>query len=282
MLSDEDFSMADASALLSVPIPTLRTWEARYGIGASRRSPGGHRRFTRGDITRLRAFRDQIHMGRRPKDAAKERSLAVRGGPSRSIERFMAAAQVFDGTQLQLVLDDASSAYGVETTLTEVALPAMRMIGQSWADGATDVAQEHFATKSLTSWLSLVPHEEGTRGPILTACGPEEQHSLGLDAYVSLLKLKGFQVKHLGAAVPADSVLLAIGLTNPLAVVIAAQMRSNLRATAALLRRVHKTYEVTLFYAGAAFAAPSTRRTLPGIYLGDDLPAGVRTISQIA
>src|SRR3954467_11332538 len=57
---------------LGVPPPTLRTWNLRYGIGPSRRSPGGHRRYDDADLRRLEEMNRLIHAGMPPADAARQ------------------------------------------------------------------------------------------------------------------------------------------------------------------------------------------------------------------
>ncbi|MER5418716.1 MerR family transcriptional regulator [Streptosporangium roseum] len=57
---------------LGVPAPTLRTWNLRYGIGPSRRSPGGHRRYDAGDLRRLEEMNRLIRSGVPAADAARE------------------------------------------------------------------------------------------------------------------------------------------------------------------------------------------------------------------
>ena len=48
---------------LGVPASTIRSWEARFGVGPSARTPGGHRRYTAGDVAQLRALRDLVSRG---------------------------------------------------------------------------------------------------------------------------------------------------------------------------------------------------------------------------
>ncbi|SFI47920.1 MerR HTH family regulatory protein [Streptosporangium canum] len=64
---------------LGVPAPTLRTWNLRYGIGPSHRSPGGHRRYDAGDLRRLEEMNRLIRAGVPAADAAREvlRAAAV-------------------------------------------------------------------------------------------------------------------------------------------------------------------------------------------------------------
>ena len=53
-------SIKDASALLGVPAPTLRSWERRYALPTTSRSPGGHRRYGQVELIQLRLMRDEI------------------------------------------------------------------------------------------------------------------------------------------------------------------------------------------------------------------------------
>ncbi|WP_169950028.1 MerR family transcriptional regulator [Microbispora sp. H11081] len=69
------YGIGAVSRRLGVPASTLRTWNLRYGIGPSRRSPGGHRRYDAADLRRLEEMNRLIRAGMPPADAAK---LALR------------------------------------------------------------------------------------------------------------------------------------------------------------------------------------------------------------
>ncbi len=43
------------AGLLGMPPSSLRAWQRRYGLGATKWSPGGHRRYVGEDLQRLRA-----------------------------------------------------------------------------------------------------------------------------------------------------------------------------------------------------------------------------------
>ncbi|GAA3176803.1 MerR family transcriptional regulator [Nonomuraea roseoviolacea] len=66
------YGIGAVSRRLGVPAPTLRTWNLRYGIGPSRRSPGGHRRYDRADLARLEEMSRLVHSGVPPADAARQ------------------------------------------------------------------------------------------------------------------------------------------------------------------------------------------------------------------
>lgn len=283
-LSSHTYSIAAVSRLLGVPVPTLRTWERRYGAGAPARSSGGHRRYTRADVSRLRVFRDALSQGHRPREAAALFSRELRGQGADLVRHFVDRAVHFDAPGMRAALDAGEETLGLESAIADVALPAMRSVGQSWADASIDVAQEHLATKVVTTWLSW--HDtlttRGTRGPIVIACGPDEQHTLGSDAFALIAKTRGWDVHNLGALVPGPSLIVAVAQAKPRAVIVTAHLRINRRSTIAALRPVAQISETKLFYAGGAFASTSARKSVPGTYLGDSVIGGADALEAAA
>lgn len=57
------WSIAHCAEMLGVAPSTLRTWERRYRLGPTRRSEGGHRRYTCEDIDRLELMRRLLAAG---------------------------------------------------------------------------------------------------------------------------------------------------------------------------------------------------------------------------
>ena len=62
-------SIAVVSELLGIPVPTIRSWERRYGLPAPRRTNGRHRRYGPSDLEQLRALRDLVTKGLTASDA---------------------------------------------------------------------------------------------------------------------------------------------------------------------------------------------------------------------
>jgi DNA-binding transcriptional MerR regulator len=54
---EEALSIQTVSERLGVPAPTLRSWERRYGVPDTPRSPGGHRRYSAEALNQLRRMR---------------------------------------------------------------------------------------------------------------------------------------------------------------------------------------------------------------------------------
>ena len=63
------YSIGVVSRMVGVPVPTLRTWEERYGLVIAVRSSGGQRRYTRRQVAQLSFVVEQLEQGFSPGDA---------------------------------------------------------------------------------------------------------------------------------------------------------------------------------------------------------------------
>lgn len=274
----------EVSRLLQVPAPTIRSWERRYGVPATGRSSGGHRRFFPAEITSLRLMRDEIARGRRAADAA----VVVRassGGeaPYQSmIDDFLRAAHRLDPAGVTALLDSAHGEVGLDAAIGGVLLPAMRHIGVWWQTGRCDVTHEHLATETIRAWLNRLLY----LGPqpwqpelVLLTCGPRDLHTIGLDAMSVLLAHRGWSCRLLGARTPVNSLAAAVDGTGAAAVVLASHLSIARRSAVEALRAVESS-GAALFYAGNAFTSRQGRQGVPGTYLGDDVVAAAELIAS--
>ncbi len=146
-----EMAISEASKLLGIPVPTIRSWERRYGFPSPARTDGKHRRYTLDEISTLRAVRDEITRGHPAREAvAIVRSGAATGGRrSEYLDRFTESAGVLDPDGVRRALEVATEIVGVERAIIEVALPGMREMGDRWRSGRCDVANEHLATQAV-------------------------------------------------------------------------------------------------------------------------------------
>src|SRR5918998_2594602 len=107
--AEEGLSIQTVSDRLGVPAPTLRSWERRYGVPDTPRSPGGHRRYSPEALHQLRLMRDEVALGRRAADAA--RAVREMVDPTKRtatrIAEFLSASEAMDPEGLRAVLDSA-------------------------------------------------------------------------------------------------------------------------------------------------------------------------------
>jgi DNA-binding transcriptional MerR regulator len=268
-----ELTIQQASRLLEVPAPTIRSWERRYGIPQANRSHGGHRRYTPEQVRLLRRMRDAIAQGQPAMSAA----ALVRGESSASepvVEAFLRAAHRLDPVGVRRVLDSSNHRLGLGRTIDEVLFPAMQQIGRDWQVGRCDVAHEHLATESARAWLAQLADEQPARTAtdemVLLACGPRDYHTLGVDAMAALLRQRGRDCRVLGACTPVESLFMAVRELAPAAVVLVSHMAVARRSAIEALR-VARRGHAHLFYAGNAFASRQARNAVPGTYLGNSL-----------
>ena len=253
----------------------------RFGLdafchnGGTDPSPEAH--LSLADLERMAAFRDLLSSGVPGPEAA-----SISTPPAGAIQPFLDAASRLDSLALHRILDAAAIAEGVEETVTTLLLPAMFRVGELWKARALDVGHEHLATQTVRSWLGR--RQAGVTpgqpiGSVVLAAPSGEHHTIGMEAFAALLALRGLRCSVLGANVPAESVRKVVEGTTADALVLSAQLRVNHGRAVATLRRL-SGLDISLFYAGRAFAARTSRRGVPGNYLGSDLSRAAEMVAE--
>ncbi len=277
------FAIAGVSEKLGIPVPTIRSWERRYGFPVPPRTNGKHRRYTDAEVEQLRAMRDAITQGH----AAREAVDLIRDGPRTEsavrpeVGALLRAAVALDPNRARAILNEAAEALGPDQAAVQVALPALHEVGSRWKAGTCDVASEHLMTEAVRAWLArlttFAPPAHGPL-PIVLSCGPKELHTVGLEAFAMILAIRRWAVLTLGASTPVDPLVRAVRETKAPAAVIVAQRSVHRRSTVGSIEAVDRLRGVRAFFAGAAFGSPASRRGVPGTYLGTDLVAAASTI----
>jgi DNA-binding transcriptional MerR regulator/methylmalonyl-CoA mutase cobalamin-binding subunit len=279
-----ELSIAQVAALVGIPAPTIRSWERRYGFPTPGRTSGRHRRYSRAEVDKLRSLRDELGKGHRVRDAIAllEHPEEAHPDAPRLVRLCLRGAMRLDRGFLLSALDDAAAALGVEGAIQHVILPSLREIGSWWQSGSAAVVNEHILSDVARAWMSkhrtLAP-APFRRGTVLLACGPEDLHTGGLEAFATVLARRGWRFVMLGAQTPADEIPSAARLMDASSVVIASHMAVARRAAVRSIQiAIRDGFDV--FYAGNAFAAKSNRRDLGGTYLGDDLIEASRSVER--
>jgi MerR family transcriptional regulator, light-induced transcriptional regulator len=278
--------ISTVARLLGVPVPTIRSWERRYGFPAPPRTDGQHRRYGHAELEQLRVLRDLVTRGHSTRDAvtlARAAGVTQAEADSSPADAIVAAAMALDPAALRATLDASAGRLGVEDTIRHAILPAMREIGSRWKAGRCDVGHEHLASEGVRAWLArqafLAPQPFRSR-PIVLACGPKDLHTIGLESFAVILARRGWPCRVLGAMTPPAALVATVRSTRAIAAVVTAQRSVTRRAAVAALESVGAVRGVHAFYAGDAFGAPAARRDVKGIYLGDDLAEATRVIES--
>ena len=277
-------SIATVSKVLDIPVPTIRSWERRYGFPTPSRTGGRHRRYTEREIEQLRDLRDLITRGHLARDAVARLSEASR--PHVEVDPtdpVLRSAMLLDSDGIRSALDAAAGRAGIELVIRDVVFPTMHEIGRRWKTGACDVEHEHLATESMRAWLArqrAMAPPAFRPDPVVLACGPKDLHSIGIEAFALVLSRRGWSCRVLGPMTPAAALVGTVRSIEAVAAVVTAQRGVTRRAAVEALAAVHAIPGVTGFYAGDAFAAPGARRDVPGTYLGEDVLAAAEVLES--
>lgn len=273
---DEQMQIAAVSSLLGIPVPTIRSWERRYGFPAPSRTRGSHRRYSMEDVEQLRKVRDEITRGHAAREAVEiVRSDETDERPrAQLLDRFLEAAMRLDPAALREILGRGAESLGVEATIRDVLLPAMREMGSRWKAGVCDTAHEHLATEAVRVWLarqSVMVPPPFRPFPLVLACGPKDLHTIGLEAFGVVLARRGWSVRTLGSLTPVSSLVATVRAAEARGAVVTSQRGVTRRSAVEAIVAVDALAGVDALYAGAAFGPASARKDVPGTYLGDDV-----------
>ena len=226
--SDGGLSIAEAGRDLGLAPDTLRKWQHRYGLGPSRSSSGGHRRYVHADLMRLRRVRDLIARGVATAEAARQvlqdEAIGLESsGSDPAVRRLAAAAAQLDGPSLRHLVDQELARRGVVDTWEHLLRPVLVSAGAAAEQSTHAIAVEHVLSHVVHAAFAAVsgrnpPSAAATPRPTLLACAPDEEHELPMVALAAALAERGIGSTLLGARTPPTA---ATSLPDGLLVVFA-------------------------------------------------------------
>jgi DNA-binding transcriptional MerR regulator len=224
---------------LGIAAPTLRSWDRRHGVGPSVRTSGNHRRYTELDIRRVQLMARLTAQGV-PAQSAADSVLAMDAASSAAswagssaadatdlVEAIVGSARSLDARTLALLYRQALRQRDVGRAWVEVFAPALRQVGELWADGRLGVQAEHLASELMQSELRAVVRSNRLRvagRPVVLASADEEQHHLPLLALEAELARHGVASLFLGPRVPSEALVSALREAQPRAVFLWASL----------------------------------------------------------
>lgn len=253
---------------------TLRAWEQRYGIVHPTRSDSGYRLYADEDLAALRAMAELVSTGMQPAQAAGQ-VLSGRATSARQHGRgpavppglpdpraLITAARAYDVRALEETLDAAFATAGFEHVIDTWLMAAMAEVGQAWAAGDLDVAQEHFISagvmRRLAAAFDAAGHARGGRH-VVTGLVPGATHQIATLAFATMLRRAGLRVTYLGADLPLTSWVEACRAIRPDAVVVGAPRAADAAAATDVVQALRETAPHTPVYVGGPGAAREDR-----------------------
>jgi MerR family transcriptional regulator, light-induced transcriptional regulator len=224
-------SIGELARLTGITTHSLRVWEKRYGSPQSQRLPSGHRRYPKEDVPRLRAIAkalesgyraskvvsgtlEELHslMGLKPLINPNLKSTQINENSSNEllIELWIKGVHEFDDDCLIQGFHEQWNKCGALKFINKYMISFIERLGKGWISGELSIANEHFATECIHSFLSskwrqLNSRKEGWS--ILMATLPGETHNLGLLMSAVVASLSGAKVIYLGLNTPLEDII---------------------------------------------------------------------------
>lgn len=235
MKSSKCYSMRAVSAMTGLSAHVIRAWEKRYSAICPNRSSTNRRFYCQGEVERLTLLRQATQMGHAiglianlSKKDLKKLSLDSNSEPteiSDAPEAIQDEDFVDDHINICLCSVEKMDARAFENELlrTSIALhndcfiyrfivPLIQKIGERWHSGTLRIAQEHFASSILKTFLCtmrLAFNVEADAPGILITTPSGEEHELGALIASVIAASGGWNVTYLGANLPAEEIFLA-------------------------------------------------------------------------
>lgn len=206
--------------LTGIPKNTLVAWERRYGLVDPNRMENGYRVYSDEDVDLIRRIKAKVDEGYKISEAValvRRASDAHRTplSPESGTYVWDSLAQDLSRALMAGDRDEAERVYArtllapMDTVVSLVLLPTVRLVGDAWHRGETSVAQEHFATswvrEHLSAMLQRVLGGRNQKQHAVCATLSGERHELGVLALAVRLGLRGWRVSVIGADLPEEA-----------------------------------------------------------------------------
>lgn len=282
-MAEDLLRIGEISRRVGVPVELLRAWERRYGLLEPARTPGGFRLYSEDDVARVRAMRANLDRGLSAAEAARATLADARESETPFLvdgaQELARALESFDEVAAQAALDQALASLSIEAVLRNVLIPYLHELGEKWKRGEISVGQEHFASNIVRGRLLGLARgwDRGVGPRALLACVQGEQHDLPLLLFGIALRAYGWRVSFLGADTPLVSIVHAVEILTPSAVVLSGTVPGVFEGLTDDLREVAQ--RAPLYLAGSA-SSEELAQSAHAAYLDGDLTVAARTVAD--
>ena len=215
-----ELSIGEVSTATGISVYKLRQWERRYGYPRSIKRASGHRRYSINEVSRLRLVSQSLSLGlRASKIVPMEygQLLKVIEGVDESayvlaVEKWLQCVKEWDQNQLAKFLELDWDRFGAIEFLKQRVIPFINRIGESWLLNEVSIAQEHFFSELLESFLAKKWRQQNHKnsGGVYVLAAPEgEGHCLGLHMCAIALTFNNKKVMFLGVSTPFAEIISA-------------------------------------------------------------------------
>lgn len=289
------YSIKGAAMATGVSEACLRTWERRYGVPKPRRSDNGRRVFEEDDLAVIRRMVALVESGIPASEAAQaveiegigdgaEPEAEEDGRTHPLVDLFVQKARGFEQGWLLRIVRDSVFSTGWFATVERIVFPALRCLGNEWAEATITAAPIQFASEILRRelWHELASMEEADPdAPLILLAAPErEGHDLGLLVLALLLRQRDVGVLYLGTGTPCPDLIDAVETVQPQAVCLTVTTGSSL----ASLHRTARSMVSSRLPSQLFVGGPGLRRedvpSVPGIRLPQSLAEAADRVAE--
>lgn len=242
MQNQPKYRIQAVEGMTGIPTGTLRAWERRYGVPKPGRSGNRYRLYSEDDVSAVRTMARLCTDGLAPSEAARVVKEKLDAGeplapPTGVVEwavppnddspwasatqALVDAGLAFDTSRMQAVLQRVLLMGPAAQIYEQAFAPALRTLGDRWANGTSGVGEEHFVTRAIAAALhGLVTTGQPADGRrrLLLACVDQEQHALPLEGVALYAVQRGWRTTSLGATTPPEALAAAVDRQKPDAV----------------------------------------------------------------
>ena len=279
-MKQSGYQIKTVSRLTGIPKNTLIAWERRYDLVTPIRLENGYRVYSSADLLLINRVKGLLEQGFKISEAA----LLVQ---NEDIEKTDIVSGEVGSEELLLSLKadliEAISEYDLvkmESTfiraeqlplsvlIEEVVVPVSSKVGENWASGSFNVAQEHFATgfikeKLFSIFRSVQQEPSKPENTFILSCIEHERHEIGLLSLGIKLRQSGYNVIYMGADLPASDLgaivasknvsYIGLSIVNPVSEEVLGRYLENLRTMIPSKTRVFLGGLAALNFAPNAF-----------------------------
>ncbi|WP_435171302.1 MerR family transcriptional regulator [Paenibacillus glycanilyticus] len=274
------YTISQVSAIVALPIVTIRAWEQRYGAIKPLRKDSGHRLYAQSDIDDLLWLKEQKEKGINIAQAVmllKQRhSVRVQELELQDSDKTLGVPQMLQETlnpclelqeqlfhsfsryeteKAKLLLDKGFAVFGYDNMIWEVIVPLMHRVGDKWEEGEISVAQEHYITQLVVQrCMVFLQVFTATRNypRVLAFCPPGEHHQFGLLLFALYLRQQGAQVIYLGPDTPLEGMIPLIRTQNIHFAAISLNNVNRQPNAVHLIEKLKKEFPMLRFVLGGA------------------------------
>ncbi|MEM7009079.1 MAG: cobalamin-dependent protein [Thermodesulfobacteriota bacterium] len=252
-LNDKKYSIKVVSMRTGLSAHAIRAWERRYNAVSPNRDSNNRRYYTEEDIIRLTLLKRATDAGfgisqlvastdeelnelissmnvidlpvksKLPENTS-EPSVTVSDMTYENyIDSFMSALEQMDSKTLENILIQAEADYGLNSTIENLIVPLMEVLGEGWRKGKLRISHEHLASHVIRTFLGgvLASHKSYPGAPNVLVTTPADQwHDIGALIIAVTAASEGWNVTYLGANLPSEEIAGAVKQNNCKAVIL--------------------------------------------------------------